>query len=264
MEKRLFLCLHLLATKCMLIMDDVIIAPVKGPKDPALPPLGLLFVNPFEASHAASLARQHHMVEHNLFNSRLFSATSNGSPFFLAGPAVGAPMAVLCLEKLIACGARTIISLGWCGALQSTLSVGDIVLPTWAHSDEGTSAHYPLNRRAASDAKLRAQLATFLLTCFPAPTIGPLWTTDAPYRETRRVISKFQADGLLAADMEFAALNTVAAFRDIRLAAVMLVSDLLYVQDWRPAFHTRFFKRTSREIVAHLIDFCRRKGTENY
>ncbi len=166
-------------------------------------------------------------------------------------------MAVLCLEKLIACGAGTLIVMGWCGALQNSLRTGDMVLPTWARSTEGTSSHYPLNQRATTDEGLRQKLASFLQGRFPPPSVGPLWSTDAPYRERRDLIQKFQTEGLLAVDMEFAAVNTVAAFRGIRLAAVMLVSDLLYGQEWHPAFHTKPFKRRSRELVELLFDFCR-------
>lgn len=237
--------------------DDVIISPARTPKDPVLPPVGLLFVNPSEAKRAAVLAKKYRMVEYSLFNSRLFASANDDTPFFMAGPAVGAPMAVLCLEKLIACGAGTIIVMGWCGALQPSLSPGDLVLPTLARSAEGTSAHYPINCSAASDAGLLQQLASSLKPHVPEPCLGPIWTTDAPYRETRGTIQNLQAEGLLAVDMEFSALCTVAAFRGIRLAAVMLVSDLLYVRDWRPAFHTKSFKHCSRQLVERLIDFCR-------
>lgn len=244
--------------------DDVIISPRRTPGDPVLPPAGLFFVNPFEAKLAASLARQHNMASHHFFNSQLFSCPATEAPFFIAGPAVGAPMAVLCLEKLIACGARTVIAMGWCGALQPSLAMGSMVLPTWAHSDEGTSAHYPLKGRAISDAGLRQELTSFLQPRFPSLATGQVWTTDAPYRETRSRIQKIQAEGVLAADMEFAALNTVAAFRGISFAAVMLVSDLLYSQDWHPSFHTKPFKRYSRDLVEQLFDFSRRPRPENY
>jgi uridine phosphorylase len=237
-------------------MHDVIIPPVKTPKDPALPPAGLLFLNPFEATRAASLARKYNMQEHHLFNSRLFSSADQNTAFFVAGPAVGAPMAVLCLEKLIACGARTIIAMGWCGALQRHLAVGDLILPTWAQSEEGTSGHYPLDCRPTSDADLGQELAAFLQPRFPAPVSGPLWTTDAPYRETQGKVKKFQKEGLLAVDMEFAALCAVAAFRGIGLAALMLVSDLLFAKEWLPGFNTKHFKRRSRHLVEHLFDFC--------
>lgn len=238
-------------------MQDVIISPVKTPKDPALPHTGLFFVNPFEANRAASLAKKHKMCEHHLFNSRLFSSTANDTAFFVAGPAVGASMAVLCLEKLIACGARNIVAMGWCGALQRSLNIGDIILPTWARSDEGTSAHYPLPHGAASDVELQQQLACSLKPHFPEPSIGPLWTTDAPYRETSALVLKYQQEGMLAVDMEYAALCTVAAFRGVRLAAAMLVSDLLFGQDWQPGFRTKSFKQNSSLLVEHLFEFCR-------
>lgn len=163
-------------------------------------------------------------------------------------------MAVLCLEKLIACGAKTIIAMGWCGSLQQSLAIGDLILPTWAQSEEGTSGHYPLDSRPESDASLRQQLISFLRPIFPTPVAGPLWTTDAPYRETLDQIKKYQKKGILAVDMEFAALCAVAAFRGIELAAVMLVSDLLFGKEWLAGFNTKPFKRRSRLLVEHLFD----------
>jgi hypothetical protein len=42
--------------------------------------------------------------------------------------------------------------------------------------------------------------------------------------------------------MEFSALLQVAAFRQVELAAVMVVSDLLGGEVWRPGFRSRPFK----------------------
>ena len=68
-------------------------------------------------------------------------------------------MAVLTLEKLVALGARALIVYGWCGSLNASLRIGDVLLPTWAVSDEGTSAHYPVEGRAESHGPSRTLLA---------------------------------------------------------------------------------------------------------
>ena len=62
----------------------------------------------------------------------------------LAGPAPGAPYAVMVLEKLIALGVQTVVALGWCGSLKPEVRIGDLIIPESAHSEEGTSGHYPL------------------------------------------------------------------------------------------------------------------------
>ena len=42
-------------------------------------------------------------------------------PITLMAPALGAPYAVMVLEKLLVLGARMVLALGWCGSLQSHL-----------------------------------------------------------------------------------------------------------------------------------------------
>ena len=141
--------------------SEMIINPCRDKNDPELPPSGLLLINPAEADAGLRLAKNRGGQQHFLFNSRLMVIPENDSSgsFFIAGPAVGAPMAVLALEKLIALGARRIIIFGWCGSLSNTLQIGDILLPTWAISNEGTSAHYPINSRPESHTPTRHTLS---------------------------------------------------------------------------------------------------------
>ena len=52
-----------------------------------------------------------------LFISRLYTAAGREPDVCLAGPLVGAPYAAMVAETLIAWGARTIVFIGWCGAV---------------------------------------------------------------------------------------------------------------------------------------------------
>ena len=200
---------------------------------------------------AAQLSGQDGWTRHFLFHSNLYLAQS--PPMFWAGPAVGAPMAVICLEKLIALGARRIIVFGWCGSLQPDLGVGELVLPTWAISEEGTSAHYPVAERVESSLRLRRDLKDFFAGRGKKLREGPIWTTDALYRETREKVVRYGAEGILAVDMECSALMQVAAFRQVELAAVLMVSDLLWQDPWQPAFQSKEFRNRSQELVAELF-----------
>jgi uridine phosphorylase len=161
-------------------------------------------------------------------------------------------MAVMTLEKLIALGCRKVVVMGWCGALRPELRVGDILLPTWTHSEEGVSAHYPLAIPAAAPAALNKKISASLTEAGLASRQGPIWTTDAPYRELPSKIKKFAGAGIMAVDMEFSALCTVAAFRRIELAAVLLVSDELYHEAWHPGYTGKAFKKKSRALFDHL------------
>jgi len=237
---------------------EMIITPCKERNEPELPASGLLLINPTEADAGLRLAKKQGGKQHFLFNSRLTIVPENESAesFFIAGPAVGAPMAVLSLEKLIALGARRIILFGWCGSLSDAVKIGDLLLPTWAISDEGTSAHYPVNSRPESSAATGKFLFDKLMAMGQTVHTGPIWSTDAPYRESVAQVEQFGDQGILGVDMEYAALITAATFRKVELSAVMLVSDELWSGKWKPGFRSKGFKKKSSEILQFLIDFC--------
>ena len=65
-----------------------------------------------------------------------------GYPFAVIASPMGAPMAVMLLEQLIALGARRLLYLGFCGALVPSYRIGDLFLPVQAIREEGTSYHY--------------------------------------------------------------------------------------------------------------------------
>lgn len=176
-----------------------------------------------------------------------------GKPLTIVAPAVGAPYAVMVLEKLIALGARMVLALGWCGSLQPHVPVGHLILPTAAVSGEGTSRYYaPGEGDAAPDpgllALLRGQLPEAAGWCHA----GPIWTTDAFYRETPDLIQTLRAQGLLGVDMEMSALFRVGEFRRVPLAGLLVVSDELATLNWQTGHRPEEFRR-GRDLAARLI-----------
>ncbi|MFA7381945.1 MAG: nucleoside phosphorylase [Desulfurivibrionaceae bacterium] len=234
-------------------MNEVVVEPCRGKNEPQLPSCGIILVNPAEARQAAQISGQGGWARHFLFHSNLHCTQS--PPMFWAGPAIGAPMAVICLEKLIALGASRIIVCGWCGSLCPDLGVGELVLPTWAISEEGTSAHYPVVGRSEASLRLRKDLKDFFADQGKVLREGPIWTTDALYRETREKVVRYGTEGIIAVDMEYSALMQVAAFRGVELAAVLMVSDLLWQEYWQPAFQGREFRNRSQELIGELFRF---------
>ncbi len=229
--------------------ESCIINPCRAPGEPALPATGVLAVNPSDTRAMAALADRRRLRRHFLFHSRLYA----GADLFLAGPAVGAPMAALCLEKLIALGARRVVLYGWCGSLARELACTDLLVPTWGLAEEGTSVHYGGPDRPRCDEPLAAALAAGLAGRGRLLR-GPVWTTDAPYRETREKVARYGRQGIMAVDMEYSALCSVARFRATRLAALMLVSDELWQTPWRPRYPDRAFRARSAGILELLVD----------
>jgi uridine phosphorylase len=124
---------------------------------------------------------------------------------------VGAPFAVLVAEELMASGCRFLINLTSAGRIAATPGVAAFMVIEQALRDEGTSYHYlPPSRWSHLRPDLRERFAT--LTCPTGPPIlhGSTWTTDAPFRETATDIERHRATGVLAVEMEAAALYALA------------------------------------------------------
>jgi len=193
-----------------------------------------------------------------LFMSRLYYDRRNPDGYSIVGPFVGAPYAVMLLENLIAWGARQFIFIGWCGAISDPVKIGDIILPTAGYIDEGTSKHYGAagNPRYLVDFPLLAKVRQVLAENNCNFHEGAVWTTDAIYRETRREVAMYQQQGILAVEMEMSALYTVARFRRVDLAGILVVSDELSSSNWRPGFkHDQFVqsRKTACRLVTELL-----------
>jgi uridine phosphorylase len=151
---------------------------------------------------------------------------------------IGAPAAISVLEEMIALGVRDLLIVGTGGSLQPALPIGSFVVPTGAIREEGTSFHYvPAGAELAPDATLAQALAEAVVAQGGGVTFGPVWTTDAPYRELRSKVAAYGAMGALAVEMEASALFALAQFRGVRLALLLAISDELF-HEWRPGFHS--------------------------
>jgi len=234
-------------------MPDAVIHPRRGKSSPQLGPVGVLAATDPDLRRLRDGLGFGRDEGRRLHMSRLYTASESLAGICLAGPLVGAPYAVMIAETLIAWGARTLVFLGWCGAVSATVEIGDMVLPTSALIDEGTSRHYmPDIDASAPSASLAKKLAEMCAVDGRRLHQGPVWTTDAPYRETHEKVRNYQRQGALAVEMECSALFTVAAFRAAAAASLLVVSDELSSLCWRPGFKDPRFTR-GREIACDVI-----------
>jgi uridine phosphorylase len=238
------------------VPEEPIIQPHRRPDDPTVPDAVALIPAPFAyhraARHLKGLAEGVRDRRVDFFH--LCQPSEAPVPWTVAGPALGAPAAVLALEKLIVLGARRILVLGPCGSLAAEAPIGTVVVPTEAVSEEGTSRLYgaeadrPLTVAGPAVQGLEATLAE---AGIPHQR-GRVWTTDAPYRETRRKVQEFQAQGIVGVEMELAACLAAGAFRGVTVAGLFVVSDELFALQWVKGFDNPSFVDAFRQVVEVL------------
>jgi len=220
-----------------------------------IPADGILLINPGEADMAVKTLAARGYARRGLFNTRLIVNEARAQ--FVAGPAVGAPMAAMTLEHLIVLGAKRVIVYGWAGAVDHGVNCGDIVIPDKGLSGDGTSGHYLAPGDIPQPAPaLSTKLEKLCRIMLPEAAIhrGAVWTNDAPYRETAALVEEYRRRGAIAVEMEFCALAAVAAFRGIELAAVFMVSDSLAGGRHESLIPEKNFRQRSRDLAMGIIE----------
>jgi uridine phosphorylase len=145
------------------------------------------------------------------YHTQLFRFVEAGIEFGVVPFAVGAPFAVLVAEELFASGCELLISVTSAGQLVPVQNPPYFVLIEQALRDEGTSYHYlPLSDYSHADAELLRRVTGAFGELRVPVYAGAVWTTDAPFRETEAAIAAMKARGLLAVEMEAAALYAFA------------------------------------------------------
>ena len=133
----------------------------------------------------------------------VYAVEWNGFPIAVYQPGVGSPLAAMFLEEVIETGCRIFVAVGGAGGLVPDLTVGHVVVPTSAIRDEGTSYHYlPASREVWPSPRAVAAIENVLQSHHVPFVTGKVWTTDAPYRETRGKVEHRVEEGCLAVDME--------------------------------------------------------------
>ena len=145
------------------------------------------------------------------YHTDLYSFTLAGQTAGIVACAVGAPFAVLVAEELFACGCQILISLTSAGQIVPAGSLPYFVVIDRALRDEGTSYHYAApGDFAEADPRIVARAMHALTDAGLRAYVGASWTTDAPFRETAAAIARARACGVLAVEMEAAALYAFA------------------------------------------------------
>ena len=159
-----------------------------------------------------------------------FTGTWQGNKVTIQGSGMGMPSLSIYANELIRdYGAKTLIRIGSCGAMQAHVGMRDVIIAMTASSTTTPSstllrevnfapcADYGL-LRAAVDAAERKGLH---------PHVGGIYSSDTFYDERPDLTDQMTRHGTLAVEMEAAELYTVAARHGARALAVLTVSDHL-------------------------------------
>jgi len=148
------------------------------------------------------------------YHTDLYAFHYEGHEYGIIGCAVGAAFAVLIAEELFASGCQLLVSMTSSGQILPVQAPPYFVIIDRALRDEGTSYHYlPPSDYSEADTEL-IRCAQDALAAAGIPfDVGATWTTDAPFRETQEAINAALQAGILAVEMEAAALYAFAKAR---------------------------------------------------
>jgi purine-nucleoside phosphorylase len=153
----------------------------------------------------------------------------SGVDVSVQGSGMGMPSASIYAHELFAeYGVKTLIRVGSCGALSTDLQLRDVVAAIGSSTDsnmnrirfDGLIDYAPVADfgllRAAVDAAERRGLELH---------VGPIFAADAFYSDRPDLYDRLADYGVLAVEMESAALYTIAARFKARALTVLTVSD---------------------------------------
>jgi uridine phosphorylase len=183
--------------------------------------------DPGRVDRIAGRCDDHEIVAQNR-EYKLVNATYEGRELTICSTGIGSPSTAIAVEELEAVGVETLIRVGTTGALQEGIEIGDMVVANGAAKDEGTTERYESDTvPAVPDYDVLSSLVDAAEANDEDVHVGPIATDDAFYAETDEYINDWEAAGLLAVEMEAAALFSLCRRKGLRSGAICTVDGNL-------------------------------------
>jgi DeoD family purine-nucleoside phosphorylase len=174
---------------------------------------------------AQALLTEPRMFNHNRGLWGYTGAAADGRALTIQSTGMGGPSAAIVIDELAQLGARRLVRVGTCGAVNGSLQLGDLVVADPAVSEDGASRALGAAETVTGDAELTERLAG------RAQARGRLASADLFYPASDAAgeaqLARWRAAGTLAVEMECAALFRLAELRGLRAACICTVSDLV-------------------------------------
>jgi DeoD family purine-nucleoside phosphorylase len=188
---------------------------------------------PGDPARAMAIATKQ-LVEPRMFNHRrglwgYSGVTPRGTGILTQATGMGGPSAAIVCEELADLGAELFLRVGTCGAIDSSVKLGDFVIVSEAISDDGASAALGAGARIAADQELIERLTDAAKEAGVKSHVGASATVDLfydPDGDARH--DRLRKAGALAIEMEAAAVLAVGARREVRSACLLAVTDELW------------------------------------
>lgn len=158
-----------------------------------------------------------------------YTGTYRGKPVSVQATGMGCPSAAIVTEELIQLGARNLLRIGTCGGYSRELRLGDLVIATAATPNDGTvssitrgmpyapAAHFDVIHAAHHAAESAGRRAS----------VGPIVSSDLFYDPEEEPARLWGGLGVLAVEMEAAAVFTLSAMHGVRAGCLLTVSDTI-------------------------------------
>lgn len=200
-------------------------------------PLVLLPGDPNRATRIASMFDGGLEAAKRVNDNRLlygYTGTYQGKPVSVQTSGMGTPSFSIVVEELLRLGAKRLIRVGTCGGIGRGIHTADLVVATAAAPVDGSTRTYLHGDpyAPAADFGLTRALVDAAERKGITPAVGPIATVDVFYNPDADYVSKWRSRGILAFEMEAAALfflasRASAAGDDVKAACILTVSDTL-------------------------------------
>jgi len=153
----------------------------------------------------------------------------DGKPVSVQGTGMGCPSATIVFEELVQLGVTRLLRVGTCGGLQPDTALGDLIVALSAVPSDATASHLVGGEPHCPTASWELiHEAVHVAKHTDQPLrVGPIVSTDLFYNPDEGQYERWSKRGILAVEMEAAALFTVAAVRGVHGGCLLTVSDIV-------------------------------------
>ncbi|KZL92621.1 uridine phosphorylase [Clostridium magnum DSM 2767] len=148
-----------------------------------------------------------------------------GIKILVTSTGIGGPSTAIAVEELKNIGVNTLIRIGSCGALQSNIKLGDLILATGAVRNDGSSKSYiESSYPAVPNINVLTSIINTASELRYQYHCGIIRSHDSFYTDNEQAIDSFWTNnGVLASDMESASLMVIGSLRGLKTASILNV-----------------------------------------